>query len=478
MKTSRVVTALALAYAVLLMGSSPASSSQIRSLDEQDVAGTQLEVSTRDMGAGYENAWLPFRGAVKPGSLKAVVTRHTVYVVPVEPDPPRSQVPKEVRQEVLDSVASFWAESVPGLSIRFIQMDAVTIPESACNDYAAVWAAAKSRMPAWNINGSSTKHLAGIADCNGLLAGGVATGNSFVTVGWGPTAIAHEFGHAIGIRGHSNGLNCPSGSQPSPGACTQIEYADPGDIMGRNSALVSRFKTGVNGLWRALLLGVQRIPPGKDAIITLDSASARTQAKPLLVNSKIGPIFLDATARSASDGLAAGEFCEPVDVSMRVGTNAEASRYAGAGMRQVRLPTGQETFEAYLLDSFAIPGTSRRVVVTRVSNSTATIRLISASDAARPMVPDLSGLESTPFTLFDTAVGSKGRITLPTSPDVLGYVIESPESDCDSRVLGGGTVDLPLSEGQNEVLIRTVGHNGMAVERSVVLSAVRVDTSQ
>jgi chitodextrinase len=160
--------------------------------------------------------------------------------------------PASVRQAIFtapDSANAFYqqqsdgATSLKGLvnPAGDVAQVAVSQPLRGC-DYRALGSAARAAADQQGWNTGAYDHRIYLhpksADCDysgrGAMPGNDVWSNG--NVGW--YVISHELGHNMGAH-HANVLDCTEAGLPVPlsGTCTNTEYADPFDVMGRGGLM-------------------------------------------------------------------------------------------------------------------------------------------------------------------------------------------------------------------------------------------------
>lgn len=419
---------------------------------------TDATVAAFEPRAGGYIGWTVMRGMITSGYFKGLVGKHTVVVVPMEVKGGNTIVPPRMRTRVLAQVRDFWSRSVPGLSFRFIVKKSVAVPRSYCTDAGAAWSLAARRASDFDPY-KKFNHLAAIVDCGNLAGlGDLRAGSGRVWAGaWVPAAIAHELGHNLGFV-HSNGMYCKEGKWLVPEGCTQLEYADPFDIMGNVPWLDG---LTLHGLWRALIVGSQSIPKALPAHITLERPGAERAARPLVLKSSLGPLFIDHAAFNTE-----GEACSVPGVQFRLATQDGKDQSAGQALIGVKGSGGEVMSTPGPLDPFTIPGTKYRAYISSHGDDTVALRVIPLSDKRPPAEPVYQDLPSSPVPLLlpedEDLWWEPSRtltVTLPRAKGVIGYVVKGVD-DCSSVVLPGGSFQVTLDD-RAELKITPVGANGV-----------------
>ena len=432
-------------------------------------------------------AWDKEQRDIPLGNNGYMIGPHTVTVVPLEPpldratgsldctlsiskvfdisgwapECPWGGTQQSIRRRSLQLVAQAWQRMVPGLTIEFVIKDPVPAPRSVCSDSEVALAIAKKHAPEVDID-KDFQHLAAIADCGG------GAGNASLTKGkgtiwmqgWAPRLIAHEFGHNLHLM-HSNSLTCSKNSEPHPDSCQQVIYGDHEDVMGAPRigtadglrGVFSIAGMGLFGSHRAVLLGANPTALSSDTHIKLSRQGGGTQSRPLLIDSAIGPLLLDANSTGTLQPLGDGNMCPELGVTLRAATSAGFSDFVSnqatlTVMSQLSGPTSTPDF----LDAFRLPGTGFAAILSSLTKWDVTLSVIAREAAGNP--PRLARSD-----IKVRLTGRGYKIVFPRSKATLGYFVEGEGLRCPRRVVAGAT--LTLKQPPTEISIRAISMNGI-----------------
>lgn len=400
--------------------------------------------------------------------------RHTLMVVPMDAvriPPSELEKVEKYRKSVLAEVKRFWEEQIPGVTLRMVLRKAVKVDGSFCGNVSAAWALARREVPGFDPD-RVRNHLAAVVECGNTVSGfGMATvspgsGTLYSNV-WMPDIIAHEFGHNMYLA-HSNSPLCRKGVQPAPGRCKQRDYGDFTDIMGAANTPFSYGPwTGVYGLWRSMWVGAQRIATKGTSTVNLTAQRRGVAAPPALINSSIGPVFLDFQRRINDDD------CPVNGVAMRV-----ASVGDGAGQVLLPIQTPLTTVQtAGPLASFTVPGTKQRVFVASSSPTGAVVKVVPATNSRKPSPPAIPSNVNLPVVLDQDGwpLPVKYNLKLPAASGVEGYVVQRA---CPQAYVKSGTHRILIEGDENRnttvtTSVRAVGTTGTYSDPATVsLTAV------
>lgn len=357
----------------------------------------------------------PRSGILRPGAVR----HHTLVVQPVY----AKMLPDvSVMHAMAESAKKFWEREVPGLTVTLKYLKPVRFAGACARTNNRSELVARKVAP---INPYQTGNhlLTYVPECGFSNAwGSMRNGSGTIFVGRGDsdgTMLAHEFGHNLGLH-HADLLSCRQAGSPASLAktCTETEYANPLQVMG-NSPIVPGVRAGP--LAQSLITGrVATVDPRRGGSVTLSAVRAGGQAARL--TTPLGIVYFGATQDPNADGLAH--------------LVAEVATRNGSALVQfpdVNDTDGRLRATLVLGNSWDIPGSPLRAVVTHATATGLSVSLAPRTRAGGPPVPAV--VAQPPNGQFPS--GAAWRLSWAPSPskDVVAYWVRAG-SEVIARVNG------------------------------------------
>jgi hypothetical protein len=440
-RTQRLRTgaALALAFATiapLAIGSPARGSPPVRGLAPVDASGT------RDL------IFQPVTGTFPTGAYRRTsMGTHRVVVIPMYSRelPDLASLPT-----IMSKVKAFWQAQVPGLTFAYSIRKPVRLASGPLCDVYPAWRVAQSLS---GLGGLETgEHVIVVApECRivGYAEERPGAGRVFVGV-IDERVIAHEFGHNLGLI-HADVLTCTkSGVRVSLGGrCVEHEYEDLADVMAAGIPVPLKACTLVNPVEQALLTGrVTKVAARGITTVTMNRGGSGIQGAQIPLT--IGTLFMGPAVSGCT-------------YERTSGVEARIATHNGSALLSVPDADGTVTASRTVLelgDSWSIPRTHLRAVVTLAGITRAVVRYVPAD------VPYPAPLPATITTPADGLVSE-------TDPSILGWS-PSPSTDVIAyQVQVGSEIVARVPASMLQTVIEPIGAPTVAVVWSVSVNGVR-----